>query len=356
MAEKSMSLTMVGVAPSCLGGIATLVRELCTRIETNDNVDFEYIASSNQSSALGKMCLFSRAVFRLYKRMKEVSPARHVVHIHMADNASVLRSCVVLGLARSCNTKVLVHVHCDLGRIYKASSPRMRSCIEFALKECDAVVSLGSYMEDFLISLGKKEDDLFVLPNAISCPSLNPYESSSRKVLFLGNVSEEKGAIDLLDALVLARGSLPQGSAVDICGRDLLGIENLVREKGLSDFVRYKGVVSPDDDFFHEYGLHVLPSHKEALPFALLEASAHGIPSVVTNAGSMAEVVDSGRDGFVVDVSDVNALSERIGSLLCDTELRSRMSSAIFNKMKAAYSMDAYVAKLGGVYERMLDT
>ena len=48
MAEKSMSLTMVGVAPSCLGGIATLVRELCTRIETNDNVDLLEISFVRQ--------------------------------------------------------------------------------------------------------------------------------------------------------------------------------------------------------------------------------------------------------------------------------------------------------------------
>lgn len=355
MPETSVSLTMVGVDPSCLGGIATLARDLCARIESDDAIDFEYIASSNQSSALGKMLLFAKALFRLRERMESVHSANHIVHIHMADNASVVRSCAVLRLVKKYNARTLIHVHCDLGKIYRASSPKMRLLIEYALKNCDGIISLGNYMEGFLLSLGKEKNDLFVLPNAVSCPVSNPYNRSSKRVLFLGNVSREKGVVDLLDALVLARESLPEDCGVDICGRDLIDIEELLREKGLCGFVKYRGVVMPDSDFFHEYGLHVLPSYKEALPFALLETSAHGIPSVVTNAGSMAEVVDSGRSGFVVDIADVRAISERIVLLLCDAALRSRMSNAAFSKVKAAYSMDAYVIELGGIYERLLD-
>ncbi|MDO4590656.1 MAG: glycosyltransferase family 4 protein [Slackia sp.] len=354
MTDAPASITMVGVDPACLGGIATLARCLCDRFSRDAADDFAYIVSSNQSSAFGKAAVFARALCSLRRRLNAIDPAAHIVHIHMADNASVMRARVVVNMAKKRGVKTLVHVHCDLAKIYEASSSSMKTAIEDVMRACDAVVALGSYMRDFAASFGHGRDSFFVLPNAVSCPASNPFDARSHKALFLGNVSQDKGVLDLLDALAAVKEDLPADASVDLCGRDFLSIQDCIRERGLADIVNYRGVVSPDDGFFAHYGLHVLPSHKEALPFALLEASAHGIPSVVTDAGSMAEVVASDEDGFVVRVGDVSALGDRIRRMLSDDALRSKMSRAVFEKTKAMYSMDAYMKKLGGLYERVL--
>lgn len=354
MTAAPASITMVGVDPTCLGGIATLARGLCDRFSRAKACDFVYVVSSNQSSAFGKAAVFARAVRSLRRRLNEADPANHIVHVHMADNASVMRARIVVNMAKKRGAKTLVHVHCDLAKIYGASSSSMKAAIEEVMRACDAVVALGSYMRDFAASFGHEKDSFFVLPNAVSCPASNPFDARSHKALFLGNVSRDKGVLDLLDALAAVKEELPPDASVDLCGRDFLSIQDRINERGLADIVSYRGVVSVDDGFFSRYGIHVLPSHKEALPFALLEASAHGIPSVVTDAGSMAEVVTSGEDGFVVRVGDVAALGDRMRRILSDDTLRVKMGQAVFAKTKATYSMDAYMRKLEGLYGRVL--
>jgi glycosyltransferase involved in cell wall biosynthesis len=69
----------------------------------------------------------------------------------------------------------------------------------------------------------------------------------------------------------------------------------------------------------------VLPSLFEGVPRAVMEASAMGIPAVVTNVRGNREAVEPGRNGLLVPHGDVPALAEAIVELLADHERACRL-------------------------------
>jgi glycosyltransferase involved in cell wall biosynthesis len=69
-------------------------------------------------------------------------------------------------------------------------------------------------------------------------------------------------------------------------------------------------------------------SHFEGLPNAVLEAMGAGVPVITTRVGSLPDVIDDGRTGFLVDVEDVPAAAAALARLLGDPELAARVGSA----------------------------
>jgi len=68
-----------------------------------------------------------------------------------------------------------------------------------------------------------------------------------------------------------------------------------------------------------------LPSYREGLPKSLIEAAACGLPIVTTDTVGCREVVEEGRNGYLVPVRSVEPLAEALGRLIADAELRRRM-------------------------------
>ncbi len=392
--SERLVVTMCGVDPACLGGISTLTKTLSAELSQRPDIDFEYIVTSNQGSSIQKLTCFIRAIARASRRF---SCGRGVVHIHMADNASVIRSCVLIRLARSLGQSVVLHVHCDLSRIREGSSSQMQKMIDWAITHAGHVIVLGGYLNGLFDSLGYPAErvtilpnavmcpqlnpytpgrrsvlflgnvsegylnGLFdslgypaervtILPNAVMCPQLNPYTPGRRSVLFLGNVSEAKGVLDLLDALTLIDDKLSLDIVFDICGKDHLGVVEEIERRGLTHRVRYRGIVTPDHEFFAGYALNILPSHHEAMPFALIEASAHGIPTVATAVGSIPEIIDSGKSGWLVEPKDVEALSALLLDVCEDSSLLREVGDRAYRVVRQRYSLSGYIQRLVGLY------
>jgi glycosyltransferase involved in cell wall biosynthesis len=66
---------------------------------------------------------------------------------------------------------------------------------------------------------------------------------------------------------------------------------------------------------------------KDGIPTAVLEGMATGIAVVASDAGSIPEVVESGRNGIVVPQRQPAAIADAIESLLRDPEGRQRLGS-----------------------------
>ena len=346
-ARGRLVVTMCGVDPACLGGISTLTRTLSAELSQRPDIDFEYIVTANQGSSLQKLTCFVRGFARARRRF---ACGRGVVHIHMADNASVVRTCALIRLARSHGQAILLHVHCDLSRIREESSPRMQKMIDWSIAHADHVIVLGGYLNELLDSLGCPAERVTVLPNAVMCPQQNPYTLGRRSVLFLGNVSAAKGVPDLLDALSLIDDSLDQDITVDLCGKDHMDVVAEIERRGLAHRVHYRGIVAPDDEFFARYALNVLPSHHEAMPFALIEASAHGVPTVATAVGSIPEIIDSGKSGWLVEPKDVNALAAVLLDVWDDLSIMREVGDRAYGVVRQRYSLLGYVQRLVEVY------
>ena len=69
----------------------------------------------------------------------------------------------------------------------------------------------------------------------------------------------------------------------------------------------------------------LLPSWKESLPYALLEAAAHGLALISTQVGAIDQVLCDGKNGFFVKPGDVPMLAHTIEKLLADRSMVLKM-------------------------------
>ena len=70
-----------------------------------------------------------------------------------------------------------------------------------------------------------------------------------------------------------------------------------------------------------------MPSHKEALGVANMEALASGLPVISTNVGGIPEVLDQGKCGWLVEPGDSKELAKAITECIKNNELRIQKST-----------------------------
>lgn len=103
-----------------------------------------------------------------------------------------------------------------------------------------------------------------------------------------------------------------------------------------------------------ESAIVCLPSYGEGLPKALLEAAACGRPIVTTDVPGCREVVQEGRNGFLVPARDAKALGEALSKMLADPSLRKKMGQESRTMAETDFSIDRIAAQTLEVYADLL--
>ncbi len=141
---------------------------------------------------------------------------------------------------------------------------------------------------------------------------------------FVGRLVAEKGLRELMGAARKVLSVSPRVRFLFVGPTDQEKSDSLTpdiaEEYGVSTACIFTGRREDMADLYAMMDVFVLPSHREGLPRAPMEASAMMVPCVVTNIRGCREVVEHGRNGLLVPVGDVDALANAIVELLNDKE------------------------------------
>ncbi|HXH63183.1 MAG TPA: glycosyltransferase family 4 protein [Gemmatimonadales bacterium] len=174
-------------------------------------------------------------------------------------------------------------------------------------------------------------------------------------VLTVARLEPYKGVDVALRALALTRKEGHEvGYLVVGVGKKKATYQRLAEELGVADAVRFVGTV-PDKDLPGLYNVaqaYLGVSRKgegsrvEGFGIALAEASACGLPVVAGRSGGLAEAVQDGETGFVVDPEDPAAVSAALSRLLTDQLLARRLGQAGRKAVETHYNWDRVVSDL----------
>jgi glycosyltransferase involved in cell wall biosynthesis len=127
-----------------------------------------------------------------------------------------------------------------------------------------------------------------------------------------------------------------------------------IARRGLQDQVRLLGERSDVAALLAEADVGVLTSRFEALPVALLEYMAAGLPVVVTDVGDCGATVRGAGGGLAIASGDVDGFAEQIEVLAVDGDRRRAWGSANREYVRQHHSVEAMVRRVELVYDALL--
>jgi glycosyltransferase involved in cell wall biosynthesis len=117
--------------------------------------------------------------------------------------------------------------------------------------------------------------------------------------------------------------------------------------------VHFLGLRTDIPDVLGAADIFVLSSDYEGNPLSVIEAMAAGLPIVSTAVGGVPELLQNGKEGFIVHPGHVNGLSEAMMTLLNDSNLRRAMGEAAAVRAKAKFDVSAMVRAYEELYEEV---
>jgi glycosyltransferase involved in cell wall biosynthesis len=179
-------------------------------------------------------------------------------------------------------------------------------------------------------------------------------------VLLAGQVAEVKGLWEYIEAAKLLIDRQRAMTFV-VIGDDLknngalrVEAEQSVIGRGLSDHVRFLGFRRDVPRLMPAFDIVTMPSHVEPLGLTALEGMAAARPVVASRVGGLVETIVNDVTGFLVPPRDPEALAAAIERLALNPTQAEAFGLAGRQRVVAQFSVDAHVAAMHGVYERML--
>lgn len=216
--------------------------------------------------------------------------------------------------------------------------------VDKMLSRADILISPSQYYINESKFLKKYEKKVRIIPNGVDieqfkveksksdCKKILGLSETSIVVLFLGALTPRKGPEVLIKSIKTVTVNDPTVHLL-ICGTGEMesSLKNLVKSLHLEKNVKFCGFV--DENIKHIYynsaDMFCLPStvSTEVFPLVLLEASACGLPLVVSDLETFKCIVTDGYNGFFTKKGDERDLAEKIDYLIHHEKERLRLGS-----------------------------
>jgi glycosyltransferase involved in cell wall biosynthesis len=206
----------------------------------------------------------------------------------------------------------------------------MGSVLGPALRQAAAVLVISQKTRDDLLScypIPGLEERVVVMPLGLTpLPPAGPLPAGLEPgfILAVGTVEPRKNYPRLLAAYRQLRSRMDVPQLV-IAGRPGWAYGDTLRQISAEPGVRYLNHVDGAEltALYESAAVHVFPSLYEGFGLPLLEAMAHGLPSVVSNVSALPEVANGAA--ILVDPEDVSSIADGLERLLTDPALRAKL-------------------------------
>jgi len=314
---------------------------------------------------------FARGRVRPFAALQTIAALRRIhrdVHPvlahHVALQAAVLGSLAAIGCGTTC-----VNALTGFGFTFISESVKARLLKPFIVFLLRFLCMRGKNValvqnpddRDALLSLGITADHIALIPGSgVDVNRLQPMTEppGTPTVAFVGRLLEDKGIRPLVAAI---RQLQDRGTAINllIAGDMDPANPSSVKTSELDEWTKSPGIawtghVNDIEAIWAKSHIAALPSQREGLPKALLEAAACGRPMVATDVPGCREVVIADKTGLLVPLDDGNALADAIATLAASASLRARYGAAARILAVEKFSATAIGRQTTQLYDRLI--
>jgi glycosyltransferase involved in cell wall biosynthesis len=230
----------------------------------------------------------------------------------------------------------------------------------------DAIIVLDDDMQAEAISAGFPPSRIYSMLNGIETSLFA--RSVSREdakaalgmndkilVLYMGRLAPQKSLTTLLKAMQLAVKSCPNlhlmlvgdGSAQE-------SLQALAVSLNIPEFVTFVGKQTNVKPFLWAGDIFALPSEREGMSNALLEAMTAGLACLATPVGASPQMLNDGECGLLLPVGDISAWGKALVDLGRDPSRRAELGKAAQKRVMAEYEFSVVGARYEAFYQNLM--
>lgn len=243
----------------------------------------------------------------------------------------------------------------------------------YFLKKADAFLSISGVIREEYAACGIAKADIAEIPNGIDASRFAPAAAEERAALrrrlnlpevrlfaFSGKLNRGKGLEFIVRVWKDWVGKHPDCKLVLIgsganqflsCEEDL---RVFVRAHGLESSVLFAGSVSNVNEYLQASDFFLFPSESEALPLALLEALATGLPTLASKIGGISDIVTDGINGRLLPLNDAAAWAHGLTELVERPEAAREMGRRGRETVLARFSLPHIAAEHVKLFRALL--
>ncbi|QNL92856.1 glycosyltransferase family 4 protein [Lactococcus lactis] len=350
-----MKVVIVGPDSLEKGGISTVINNISNNTDVKDVSFIEY--KSWKSGKLYFRIMYSiikLVFFPLFLLKNEVD----IVYIHFAHNGSFTRKTYYSKISKIFQKKIVLHSHSSSFDVYYngLSNSKKQNVQRIFRDYCDCLIVLGEKWESFYHNqIQVPSEKIEILHNAVLCPPVYSYNSSSPIVTMFGRLGVRKGTYDILRVAKKLKEN-NQKIQIKLYGDgDIESVRDIIKTDNLNN-VSIEGWVYGESKFnaMKEAALNILPSYNEGMPMSILETMALGVPNISTDVGSIGEVIKDEINGFLILPGDEEKLYNIISKYMnsSDDKYKLYISDKARKTITENFNIQNYGEKLKMILEK----
>ena len=281
-----------------------------------------------------------------------------LLHVHYAiphASAAYMAKQIVAKVGK--NVPVITTLHgTDITLVGKDKT--YAPVVTFSINESDAITAVSDNlrMETYRSFAITKEIEVihnFVDVARFSKKPIDAFRrviapNGERILVHASNFRKIKRVQDVVKIFAEVRKQMPAKLLMVGDGPERPVMEDLVKDFGLTDDVRFLGKQEQMEEILVVSDLFVLPSEYESFGLAALEAMAASMPVISTNGGGLPEVNINGKTGYLSNVGDVGDMSKNAIKILGDDA-----TLAVFKKNAFDQARTFDIHNIVPVYEEL---
>lgn len=170
-------------------------------------------------------------------------------------------------------------------------------------------------------------------------------DNTRKNILLLGNFMENKGQLEFLDSARIVCKKIADAFIIFIGNvydeEYFKRCVDKINNYSLEDKTSILHDINNASEYIDLFDVVVVPSiYDESFGLIAVESMSKGTPVVAFACGGIPEVIEDGRDGYVVPIGDTTAMADRIIRILSDSKMAKRLGDYGRNVYMNRFSVD----------------
>lgn len=335
-----------------IAGIATVVQ----LIMNNPEVEYDYFKVGRDLTEGRNFKWLLKQIKDHFKFKKLLTKNFDIIHLNSClSHVAIIRDYWYIKISSRNNNKIILHLHGGEYLFKQISNKILRYFIKKNYQRVSTIIVLSdiekqnSQFKPFI-------NKVFVLPNAIGEEYISKklLQKKHNSIVFLGRIDDNKGIKEIYNALSDIKKEVH--FKFYLYGDGTLRKEYVRKfREVLKDKFEFGGIINNSKkwEVLRNNEFFILPSKYEGLPMALLEAMASGCIPLVTNVGSMGDVVKETHNGFIL--YDNNFTAKIKTALNLSEDEKKNLSYNAIDTIKDNYSMTEFYNSINKIYKGILN-